>query len=302
MDRQKDYIVFQCYGHERVFHECAYALLSLSRLYGPGKLSNTEIWIYTDNPVWFGSFKDCSLPLKYKAIDNNTIKQWSGKIDFVHRVKIEILKDFTSHEKGNILYLDTDVVFTHSIDKMMKDINEGKLYMHIMEGIISEEGNAVLRKLNKYLQQDGKRELNEKPLQSMAMWNAGVLGFNTKHTGLLDEVLAFTDNEYPKFPKHIIEQFAFSVFFQLKDTVKAAAPYIFHYWNLKEAGLVLSSFFSHFKDKSWEELTRLSSLVQIHTLMQEKANFFRNRGLAGSVLNKYWIPAKPNWEELQKQL
>lgn len=302
MDRQKDYIVFQCYGHERVFHECTYALLSLSRLYEPDKLSNTEIWIYTDNTGWFSSFKDCRLPLNCKAIDNNTIKKWRGKIDFVHRVKIETLKDFTGNKKGNILYLDTDVVFMHSIDKMMQDINEGKLYMHIMEGIISEESNAVLRKLNKYLQKGGGRALEGKPLQSMAMWNAGVLGFNTKYTSLLDEVLAFTDNEYAKFPKHIIEQFAFSVFFQLENTVKAAAPYIFHYWNLKEAGFILSSFFDHFKDKSWEELTRLSSLVQMHTLMQEKANFFRNRGLTGSVLNKHWIPGQPNWQELQKHL
>ena len=302
MDRQKDYIVFQCYGHERVFHECTYALLSLSRLYQPDKLSNTEIWIYTDNPGWFRSFKDCSLPLNYKEIDNNTVKKWRGNIDFVHRVKIEVLKDITTHKKGNILYVDTDVVFMHSIDKMMQDINEGKLYMHIMEGIISEEGNAVFKKLNKYLQKGGSKALKGKPLQSMAMWNAGVLGFNTKYAYLLDEVLAFTDNEYPQFPKHIIEQFAFSVFFQLQDTVKAAAPYIFHYWNMKEAGFVLSSFFSQFKDKSWGELTRLSSLVQMHTLMQEKTNFFYNRGLAGSVMNKHWIPAKPNWQELEKQL
>lgn len=302
MDRQKDYIVFQCYGHERVFLECTYALLSLSRLYGADKLSNTEIWIYTDNTGWFSSFKDCRLPLNYKEINNAIIKKWRGNIDFVHRVKIETLKDFTSDKKGNILYVDTDIVFTHSIDKMMKDINEGKLYMHIMEGIISEEDNAVFKKLNKYLQKGGGRALEGKPLQSMAMWNAGVLGFNTRYADLLDKVLAFTDEEYPKYPKHIVEQFAFSAFFQLEDTVKAAAPYIFHYWNLKEAGDVLSSFFGHFKDKSWEELTRLSFLVQMHTLMQEKANFYRNRGLAGSIFNKHWIPAEPNWEELEKQL
>src|ERR1022692_2665780 len=126
MDHQPNYIVFQCYGNEGVFHECTYALLSLSRLYAQGELTNTEIWIYTDNPGWFRSFEGCWLPLHYREIDKATIQQWRGKIDFVHRVKIELLKDFIKDKKGNILYTDTDVVFTHRIDKMLEDIGAGK--------------------------------------------------------------------------------------------------------------------------------------------------------------------------------
>ncbi len=214
MDRQKDYIVFLCYGYERVFHECTYALLSLSRLYESGELSNTEIWIYTDKPEWFRSFKDCGLPLNYRIIDNTTLQKWKGSIDFVHRVKIEALKDLAKEKKGNILYVDTDSVFTGRIDEMLQDINDGKLYMHVREGLISEGGDPILKKLNKYLSKKKRINTNGKPLQKMAMWNAGVLGFNTKYAHLLDDVLAFTDREYPGFPKHIVEQWAFSVLFQ----------------------------------------------------------------------------------------
>jgi len=299
MGQQKNYIVFLCYGYERVFYECTYALLSLSRVYDHGQPDNTEIWIYTDDPGKFRFVGDCNLSLNYRIIDKNTIKQWRGSIDFAHRVKIEALRDLAGKVSGNILYVDTDSVFTQRIDKVLEDINEGKRYMHYMEGFIKDEGNPILRKLNKHL---GRRKFAGKPLCELAMWNAGVLGFNTKYASLPDNTLAFTDAEYSGFPKHIIEQFAFSVFFQEEGDVKSAAPYIFHYWKLKEAERVLSSFFEHFKDKNWEELARVSDLIQMHMLMQEKADFFHNRSLAGSLMNQQWKPAIPDWPELLKQL
>ena len=108
---QTNYIVFLCYGNERVFHECTYALLSLSRIYGQAIPKDTEIWIYTDNPGWFKTLKGCPLPLYFREADSATIKMWRGDIDFVHRVKIETLKDLTKHKKGNVLYMDGHVQF-----------------------------------------------------------------------------------------------------------------------------------------------------------------------------------------------
>ena len=302
MDLQTNYIVFLCYGNESILQECTYALLSLSRLYTPEELANVEIWIYTDNPGWFQSFKECRLPLHYRAIEDKIIKQWRGKIDFVHRLKIEALKDLTKEKNGNILYADADIVFTHRIDKMFRDIQAGKLYMHVNEGIVSNKGNRTLKNLNGYLQKNSFFKVNEKPIHDLAMWNAGVLGFNTKYQHLLDDVLTFTDTEYPKFPKHVVEQFAFSVYFQQAGQVKAAAPNIMHYWNLKEARLVLASFFKQFKNSNWDELTRYSQLIQMHVLMQEKVNFFDSRGIVKSLQKKEWLPVKRDWEDMMKQL
>ncbi len=300
MDRP-NYIVFLCYGYERVFHECAYALLSLSGLYASGGLKQAEIWIYTDNPGWFRSFKDCPLPLNYREVNSDTIKQWRGKIDFVHRVKIETLKDLTRGKSGNILYADTDVVFTRRVDDILAGIDGGSLYMHIMEGRVKDKANPVLRKLNDHLVSEGA-QLNGKPMQDMAMWNAGVLGFNTEYAALLDEVLAFTDREYPKFSKHVVEQFAFSAYFADRKEIKTAAPHIFHYWNLKEAGQVLASFFNHFKNNNWQDLVRYSALIQMANLMQEKVVFLSNRGIKGILAGTKWEPVIPDWDELVKQL
>jgi len=244
MEQQTNYIVFQCYGNEDVFHECAYALLSLSRLYKGGGPANTEVWIYTDNLSRFSAFRNPGLSLHFCSLSEEVLTRWRGVIDFVHRVKIEVLKDFVATRNGNILYVDTDVVFMEPIEEMMAAVSSGSLYMHVMEGIVSTRSNPVLAKLDTYLRDNTAMKVNGRALWDLAMWNAGVLGFNTQYRQVLDDVLTFTDAEYPKFPKHIVEQFAFSVFFRQAGVIKTAAPFILHYWNLKEARPALASFFT----------------------------------------------------------
>jgi len=312
MGPQPNFIVFQCYGNEAVFYECAYALLSLASLYkrdGDPALYwddpppvDLQVWIYTDNPEWFQLLNGISLSLNFRVVDPNIIWQWRGKIDFTHRVKIEVLKDFSKERNGNVLYVDTDVVFIQKIDKLLHDLGEAKLYMHVMEGIVSEKGNHMLAKLNDYLQEYVPLKVNGKPIQDLAMWNAGVIGFNTKYRYLLNDVLAFTDSEYPRFQKHIMEQFAFSVNFQQTADIKTAAPYIVHYWNLKEARKVLASFFAYFGNKGIEEMMRCAPLIQVHVLMQEKMNFMHNRSILDKLLKKEWQPALHDWKELIKTI
>ena len=297
MNSQTCYIVYQCYGNEGVFLECTYSLLSLSRIYGPGGPVNTEIWIYTDNPDWFKGFADCTLQLNFRHMDRAIINLWRGEIDFVHRVKIELLKDFTSKKAGNILYTDTDVVFTSRIDNLFEDISAGKLFMHVREGCVNGRSSPVLKKLNRYLTGRTHQPVNGKQLFELDMWNAGVLGFNTSYKPLLDKVLVFTDIEYPQFSKHIVEQFAFSVYFQEAGAIHAAAPYMLHYWNLKEVRLVLGAFFRKFKSKHWQELTQLIELLQLPVLMQDKVNFYQNRSILDKLLKKEWEPSDQHWPE-----
>jgi hypothetical protein len=295
MAQNNNYIVFQCYGSEGIFHECAYALLSLSRFYTAEELSNVQIWIYTDNPAYFSAFKNCWLPLHFRALDDGILAKWRGAINFVHRVKIEVLQEFTREHAGNILYLDTDILFTNRIDRMWDGICNGKLYMHVMEGVISGRANPIFEKLDDYLKQSGQNEL-----RNMAMWNAGVLGFNMQFSGLLEEILNFTDKEYAAFPKHIWEQFAFSVYFQKEGKLEEAAPYILHYWNVKEARVVLGSFFAHFKDSTWDELASYAQMVDIPALIEEKSHFLQKRSILDRLLKKAWVPAMPDWDRLKK--
>ncbi len=300
--QQTSYIVLQCYGNDAIFHECTFALLTLSQLYKPEELAHIQIWIYTDRPEWFLSFRDCWLPITLKKINEQVIKTWKGEIDFVHRVKIEVLRDLLQTKAGNILYLDTDVVFLRRIDTLLDAVGQGKIFMHVMEGVVSDEGNPIMKKLCFYLREQKTIQLSGKPLYENAMWNAGVLGFDTQYHALLDDILFFTDMVYPEFPKHIVEQFAFSLYFQRTTDIHAAAPYILHYWNVKELRILLASFFEHFKNKTWDDLVACSKLIQVHVLMQEKISYLQNRGTFGKLSKSDWEPVIPDWNLMVQQL
>ena len=154
MLQDNNHLVLQCYGSEGIFHECTYALMSLSRLYTTDELASLPIWLYTDKPEWFRALKDCPLQLHYRTIDSDLIRQWRGKIDFLHRIKIEALIDFAKEHSGNVIYSDTDVVFTRRIDELFSNIAAGHQYMHVMEDRVSNRSNPILTKLDDYLKTD----------------------------------------------------------------------------------------------------------------------------------------------------
>jgi hypothetical protein len=299
----KNHLVFQCYGKDVVFHECALALLSLCRVHDQDALKNIQVHIYTDRPEWFDRLRIDGLALHLITMDSATIQSWRGKIDFVHRVKVAMLMDFSQQHEGNILYCDDDVIFTRTLAPVFKQMDAGNLFMHVMEGRISNGANPMLIKLDRFLK---KSHLSSSPplstLRHVDMWNAGVLGFTTRQSEILGHVLSFTDHVYPHFPKHIVEQFAFSVFFQQSGSVKTASPYVLHYWNLKEARELIASFFDHFKDYTWQQLVQLSALIQMPVLMQEKANFYQGRSMLGKLQKQNWQPAIPDWHQSMKQL
>jgi hypothetical protein len=298
----QNHLLFLCYGAEPIFRECAFALLTLSAHPDWQDIPGFSIWIYTDNPEWFAAFTDCPLPLNFRTLDEATIKSWRGAVNFTHRVKIELLRDFTATHSGNILYADTDVVFRAPLASCFSRIASGQLLMHVREGRVDQQGNPILQKLHRYLSDSGAVAASGVPLGTFSMWNAGVLGFTQSRSALLEQVLTFTDLHYSRFPKHIVEQFAFSVVFAENGPVKTTAPVITHYWNLKEVREVLASFFQAFASTPWAELTRLSQLIQVDVLMQEKSNFYINRSIAGKMRKEKWRPQLPDWQDCLSQL
>lgn len=291
--QQITYIIFQSYGDEGILQECVFALLTLSYWYPHGLPDNIQVWIYTDKPEYFLKY-NCPIPLHFGKMNATLIRQWRGSIDFVHRIKIELLRDFVKDHTGNILYLDTDICFLQPLEPLLQAIDNSEHYMHVMEGVIAQEGNPIFRKLNVFLKGNNSFGQQVNVPVNVAMWNAGVLGFKTQHDQL-DQVLAFTDEMYPRFRKHVVEQFAFSVFFQKCGNVRSAAPYILHYWNLKELRVVLTSFFRYFSLADWKDLVHHSRTIQVPVLMQEKISFLENRNILQKLQKIKWEPTIPDW-------
>ncbi len=298
------YLVMQAYGSADILYECAFALLTLSRQYRSETPPPFNIILYTDNTRFFESFRQCTLHISYREMNAETIKQWRGAINFVHRVKIEVLRDVMRNHRGKIIYLDTDMYCAGAIETIFQRIDEGKRYMHVMEGSVHGSDNRVFQKLSRWLRKNevvvGGKTLNIPP--DVKMWNAGMLGLHSRDADLLDEVCQFTDTVYQRYPKHVVEQFAFSYFLQQRGPLLTAHNYFYHYWNLKELRPVLASFFSYFSDKEWPELARLSQLIQLPDYLQQKANYYYNRSTGAKLMKKKWLAPVPEWELLAKQL
>lgn len=301
----RSYIVFQAYGNEDILRECLFALLTFSRFHPAGVPADTELWIYTDREDWFGQFADCPLPLRFRRVDAALVREWRGELDFVHRMKIEVLRDFVKNRNGAVLYLDTDVCFLDSVAGILAHIHDGALYMHVQESIIRDEANPLLRKLHRFLLRNSPLSVNGRTLTvpaDTAMWNAGVLGFHTDRAPLLDAVLALSDSIYRQFPKHVTEQFAFSFYFQQTAPVRSSAAHVLHYWNFKEMRAYLQSFFAYFRDTPWQELSRYTALIQPHVPLQEMISFYRSRSCWDKLRRKSWQPPSPDWPSLLEQM
>ena len=174
-----NYIIYQAYGSKDIINEAIYSLLSFYKSSGDTLNDEIKIVIYTDDISAIDHFFS-EKRLIYRPLDQELIRAWRGNIDFVHRVKIKILQDFfTNYQDANVLYVDSDTVFNNDPEQLFKSISEGEFVMHVMEGILKERSNPILKKLFKYLYfNDICLSSGEKirvPLTSQ-MWNAGVIG------------------------------------------------------------------------------------------------------------------------------
>ncbi len=251
-----NYVIYQAYGKEEILYEAIYSILHLLNIH---KFNLTfKIIIVTDNVAYFENFLEPSDLYIYEAIAPEKIKLWRGAIDFVHRVKIEVLQFVTSKYLGNFLYADTDIFFLQPINELFDKITNGIPIMCFKEWSIQEGPNVLYKRLNKFIKSD-KNTSAIKP--STIMYNAGILGFNSSFTPQLENVKKLTDSLHPLHPIFIIEQLAFSYYLQKQGGVyETEKTYTFHYWNFKEFREALASIFEYHKEpkKVIEQMLKLN--------------------------------------------
>lgn len=265
-----NYLVYLAYGGEDYCNEALYSLLSYYKYHEPGE---NRIVIYTDNIDFFSS----RLPdnVIYTELTPEKIKEWKGSINFVHRVKIKILQDAASRFQGNFLYLDTDTYFLKNCNEFFDSINSGELVFDRCEGSLIDNPGGIARKMRKFLKKENSFLIpsQNEPVtinEKFTPWNAGIIGFNSGFEKLLYQVEELTDVLYSKHQLFVMEQVAFSYFFQKDNTPIAAKSYIHHYWYFKEFRNVLDNFFEHHKNKPFLQLKDEAHKIDPQILSSEK--------------------------------
>ena len=265
------YLFFIAYGRSDIFHECKYALLRLIAVYDALQIAPPEIIVYTDRPGEFLLFQD-RLTLHIREITMDQVREWRGSIDFVFRPKIEMLLDVTARFSGKLLYLDCDTYCLQSLEGLFDALTDEQVVMHTCEGPIGSLTNIHIKKWRTFL----RRTPGFTDALGMDMWNAGTIGFTPRHAPLLHEVLRATDDLHPRFPRHTVEQFAFGYVFQKHGLrITEAAPYLFHYWNLKEYRVILERFFEKYASAPLPLLLEKSALILPEIIHPDKMAYER---------------------------
>ena len=265
-------ILYQAYGGSDYVNECRYSLLKYLQVHNLTPPADTVLVIYTDTPDVFSDFAPFFHHLRTLPLTKEAAQRWRGPSNFVHRLKIEMLIDFLSRFEGNVLYCDTDTYLTAHIDPIIDDLEAGSFYMHQYEGTIDKSENPSFHKWERFLSTTPVSYNNQQVQfdKSLKMYNAGVVGLNSRHKELLQDVLALTDAVYAKFPKHIAEQFAFSYCLQKGGTIKTADHLVAHYWNLKEFRQLLKTFFTLNAEESIPNLIKKLHVMDAMAIQHEK--------------------------------
>jgi hypothetical protein len=298
---KKNYIVYQAYGSIDILNEALYSMLSFYRIHGLDQ-KEIQLVIYTDHPAHFESVLGND-KITCRVIDADRIKQWRGAIDFVHRVKIEVLIDFTQHfDHENVLYLDSDIYFTQSVLPIFERISEGALYMHEEEGALDKSKFPLILKMGKFIQSHATvlRARGFDIPSNTKTWNAGAIGFNASKKHILSKVLCFTDGFYTLYPKHIAEQFGFSFYLGKEGQVYTAQRELFHYWSFKEFRGVLKDFFEHHRASELNTMLKELDLISPITLGEPKRAYdhmhWFPKAFRKLKKNRWTMPAYRYWE------
>lgn len=265
-----NYLIYFAFGGIEYKNEILYSILSYYKFHHKNE---NQILIYSDDVAFFKS--KIIESIIYHEIDNQTITEWKGTLNFVHRLKVKVIQDATSKYNGNFLYLDSDTFFTKNCSEIFENISKNNIYFDRCEGKLIDNPGGIAKKIRNFLKKENKFSIPSISNliildENFVVWNAGVIGFCSSYTKYLKNVEEFVDVLYSKFQLFIIEQLSFNYFFQQNITPIASENFIHHYWYFKEFRVVLKHFFEFHQSKYFDDLIQEIDKINPEYLSTEK--------------------------------
>ena len=269
-----DSLIFLAHGSTDVKQQTLFSICSalLSVDYKNINPSTFRSIIYTDDISYFSNFFGELPVIEYRQIDSAIIREWKGSDNFIHRVKLQVLKHHYRQSIGKLLYADGDTIFLAPVTDLFAKISSEISLMHCLEGRLNQNYNTVCKKIRRFLR--GKKwsiggELIEIS-DSIQMWNAGIIGITDKQAQALDLMIELTDKLYLSYKKHVMEQLAVSYLLQTRSAIVGTENEVLHYYLNKDkmqlAAEQLLSRYSRFSliEVVWQnEIEKLQAVLSV---------------------------------------
>ena len=220
-------ILYISYGSGPHEQEVIFSLLSALRWVGPAAL-DLRFLILTDRPTSFAG-----LPATVEYISPERWDEWAGPTRFNHRRKIMAIQHALARFDAPTVLLDGDTWLRRSPRELFARIEKGRTIMHIREARIVDIDSPQGAQLNAFLEAERfswSGAVDGRIPRDRSLWNAGVIGMHPEDVGLLDEVLALTDDFCSRGTLHILEQLAFCLVLAERTSLVEAQDIVFHYW------------------------------------------------------------------------
>ena len=280
-------LLYLAYGHNDICSEALYSILSYNKV---AQESPANICVYTDRPEEFQKVLGERTDVKYPAISPEQWQAWYGSR--VYLLKIAVLEHAAAHYAGNLLFVDTDTIWIRDPAPVFQAIARGQRFMHMCEGTMAE-GNELSRKiyrrLNRHQWHIGSYSLHIHA--TTQLYNSGVIGLPSPAVKALPDVRELAEALYSSYNRHIMEQLAFSMRFQVDGSIAEAAPYVLHYWNLKSIRPTMAQLFQKYQhcgpDELYERATRLD-IPRLHHEELAYRNLPRWRRTMLKLMGRHW--------------
>lgn len=210
------------YGSKPSRHTEAHGAVLSAIAHAAGGL---ELFVLTDRPDCYRWLEDS---VNIEHLSPTTLRAWRGPTDDRYRPKIEALRWLAAGAPSHVVLVDTDTLARRDLQPMMARLDEGAFLLHEREYELAappRRGDRALK--NEIL---GREWRGITPGPQTAMWNGGVVGCPHARLAVLDEVAAVFDRMRPASRHFAIEQLAYSVVFEARGEIAAAAPWVDHYW------------------------------------------------------------------------
>jgi hypothetical protein len=250
-------VVVLSYGSKREYLRAVFCIRSFYAHIAK-QFSHSPTLLYTDNPNFFESYLS-DLPVVYLFLSAEKISEMRGKDDFIHRIKIAIIEDAFQRSADDMFYVDSDAFFTKDPSSIILNLTGNNSFMHTREytfeslSTMALPAGAPFRAVLDFLRRGQVTTANgqaQKVYTSLFSWNAGVIVLQKKHSGLLPDVYAITDQLYAATRNHASEQYAFSIVLQANTELGPCDQAVYHYWyRIKKT--IIDNFLASRLDVPW---------------------------------------------------
>ena len=264
------YLLYLAYGSEALHAEALYSLLSYYQI----AKQPVQVLIYTDAPAAFQRVLGTRPGIEYPEVSPTQWQEWRGTSNKVYLLKIGVMGHAAQHYPGNLLFVDTDTIWQADPEPLFQQIQQGQYVMHVNEGRLAT-GNMLSRKVYKHLKgRTFSVGTHHYVIEANTMlYNSGVIGLSSTVAGQLAEVATLADQLYATYNKHMMEQLAFSLWFETARPVIEAAPYVVHYWNLKTVRPLLAQLLNEHSGPSLGNFYERVNELEIKQLHQSEMNY-----------------------------